>query len=281
MTKLRDLVADYLIPQLTVLVDAPTHIRAGEDVTHPTRVAARRLRSTVRVFPELFEVPKAGRLDEELQWWAGVLGDVRDLDVQAERLGAALDALPEELVLGPVRAQLDAFLAGRHEAALTRLHEAMDSPRHAALDALLRAWRSEPPFTDAADVGAKKVTRYVQRADRKTHRRLAQASKAYRRGDPEADVLMHRARKAGKRHRYAVELATPVLGTKADAVVASRKEFQELLGEHQDSVVAAGLLRELGAQAGADGTNGFTWGVLHEREQEAAAHGVRQLRRYL
>ena len=281
MTQLRALVTDYLTTQLTVLVDAPTHVRAGEDVTHPTRVAARRLRSTVRVFPELFEVPKAGRLDEELQWWAGVLGDVRDLDVQSARLAAALDALPDDLVLGPVRTQLAEFVAVRHGAATARLHEAMDSPRYQTLDALLRAWRAEPPFTDAADGGAKKLARYVQRADRKTHKRLAQASKAYRRGDPEADVLMHRARKAGKRHRYAVELATPVLGKRADAIVESRKEFQELLGEHQDSVVAEGLLRELGAQAGADGTNGFTWGLLHAREQEAARRVVLELRRFL
>ena len=92
---------------------------------------------------------------------------------------------------------------------------------------------------------------------------------------------MHRARKAGKRHRYAVELAAPVLGKKADRIVASRKEFQELLGEHQDSVVAAGLLRELGALAGADGQNGFTWGLLHAREQAVAQQVVRDLRRYL
>ena len=56
MKTLRDLVAAYLTEQLTVLVDAPAHIRAGEDVTHPTRVAVRRTRSTLRVFPELFEV---------------------------------------------------------------------------------------------------------------------------------------------------------------------------------------------------------------------------------
>ena len=141
MTTLRDLVADYLTTQLTVLVDAPTHIRAGEDVTHPTRVAARRLRSTVRVFPELFEVPKAGRLDEELQWWAGVLGDVRDLDVQSGRLSAALAAVPDDLAMGPLRQQLETFVTERHGAAMTRLHEAMDSPRYKALDALL-AYRS-------------------------------------------------------------------------------------------------------------------------------------------
>ena len=280
-TTLRALVADYLTVQLTVLVDAPTHIRAGEDVTHPTRVAVRRLRSTVRVFPELFEVPKAGRLDEELQWWASVLGEVRDLDVQSARLGAALDAVPGDLAMGPVRRQLAEFIAVRRGAAMAALHEALDSPRYTTLDALLHGWRSDPPFTAAADVAAKKVARYVERADRRTHKRLAQASRAYRRGEPDADALMHRARKAGKRHRYAVELAAPVLGKKADTIVASRKAFQELLGEHQDSIVAEGLLRELGVLASTDGENGFTWGLLHAREQQAARSVVRDLRRFL
>ena len=281
MTTLRALVTDYLTVQLTLLVDAPTRIRAGEDVTHPTRVAVRRLRSTVRVFPELFEVPKAARLDEELQWWAGVLGVVRDLDVQSGRLDAALDAVPDDLVLGPVRSRLAEFVAVRRGAAVAALHEALDSPRYRALDALLHGWRADPPFTAAADVAAKKVARYVARADRSTHKRLARASRAYRLDEPDADELMHRARKAGKRHRYAVELAAPVLGRKADAVVAARKEFQELLGEHQDSVVAEGLLRELGVLAGAEGENGFTWGLLHAREQAVGRAVVAELRRFL
>ena len=280
-TTLRELAARYLSEQLTVLIDAPTHIRAGEDVTHPTRVAVRRLRSTLRVFPELFEVPKAARLDDELRWWAGVLGAVRDLDVQSARLTAALDAVPGELTMGPVRAQLEEFVAHRHGAALAEVHEVLDSPRYRALEALLHAWRSDAPVTGAGEVPARQVERYVKRADKKTYRRLDQASRAYRRDDPEADVLLHSARKAGKRHRYAVELAAPVLGKKADAIVKHRKEFQELLGEHQDSIVAGGLLRELGALAGADGQNGFTWGLLHAREQQAAEAVVRELRRFL
>lgn len=281
MKTLRDLVAAYLTEQLTVLVDAPAHIRAGEDVTHPTRVAVRRIRSTLRVFPELFEVPKAGRLDDELQWWAGLLGEVRDLDVQSERLGAALDAVPDELALGPLRRQLAELVDVRRGAALRTVHEALDSPRYRTLEVLLHAWRADPPFTAAADESAKRAARYVTRADKKTHRRLVQASKAYRAGAADADELMHRARKAGKRHRYAVELATPVLGSKADAIVKERKAFQELLGEHQDSVVAGGLLRELGVAAGAAGENGFTWGLLHAREQEIARVIVRKLRHYL
>lgn len=281
MTTLRDLVAAYLTEQLTILVEAPARIRAGEDVTHPTRVAVRRTRSTLRVFPELFEVPKAGRLDDELRWWAGVLGAVRDLDVQSARLAAALDAVPDELAMGPLRTQLAEFVAVRRRVAMDEVHASLDSPRYRTLEALLHAWRADPPFTEAADRPAGQVARYVKRADRKTHRRLAHASTAYRQGDPEADVLLHKARKAGKRHRYAVELAAPVLGKKADAIVAHRKEFQELLGEHQDSIVAEGLLRELGVLASTDGHNGFTWGLLYAREQEAARVIVKKLRRYL
>ena len=281
MTTLRDLVQTYLHEQLTVLVDAPALIRAGEDVTHPTRVAVRRTRSTLKVLPELFEVPKAGRLDDELRWWAGLLGDVRDLDVQTARLGAALDAVPDELALGPLRRQLAELLDVRRSAALHELRAALDTRRYRTLETLLHAWRVEPPFTEAADRPGTKVARYVKRADRATHRRLARASKAYRAGRPDADELLHRARKAGKRHRYAVELAAPALGKKADAIVKQRKEFQELLGEHQDSIVAEGLLRELGVRAGAAGENGFTWGLLHAREQQAAREIVQQLRRYL
>ena len=45
------------------------------------------------------------------------------------------------------------------------------------------------------------------------------------------------------------------------------KAVQELLGEHQDSVVARGLLREMGAAAPTEGGNGFAFGWLLRDEQ--------------
>ena len=48
------------------------------------------------------------------------------------------------------------------------------------------------------------------------------------------------------------------------------KAVQELLGEHQDGVVARPVLRELGAKARLDGENGFTFGLLHGLETAAA-----------
>jgi CHAD domain-containing protein len=73
-------------------------------------------------------------------------------------------------------------------------------------------------------------------------------------------------RKAAKRLRYAAELAEPALGRPATELRKAVKEVQELLGEHQDSVVARGLLLELGAGRG----NGFAFGWLLRDEQARA-----------
>ena len=42
-----------------MIIDSEAQLRAGEDVIHTTRVAVRRLRSTIRVFSELFDASEA------------------------------------------------------------------------------------------------------------------------------------------------------------------------------------------------------------------------------
>ena len=89
--------------------------------------------------------------------------------------------------------------------------------------------------------------------------------------------FVHRARKTSKRHRYVVELAQPVLGTKAEKIVARRKKLQDVLGDYQDSHVASAFIRELGARVGThEGQNGFTYGVLLgiERQRLQQLHDV-------
>ena len=90
----RDVVGDYVSEQCTVIIDSENQLRAGENVIHTTRVAVRRLRSTIRVFSELFDPSEAGHLEEELVWWAGLPGAVRDLDILAQRQSRLLDELP-------------------------------------------------------------------------------------------------------------------------------------------------------------------------------------------
>ena len=83
---------------------------------------------------------------------------------------------------------------------------------------------------------------------------------------------LHRARKAAKRARYAGELTRGLVGKKKGKKrVAEYKKVQQVLGEHQDSVVALGILRTLGARAGSTGgENGFTFGLLYGLELQAA-----------
>lgn len=268
--ELHRLITDYVSEQCTVLLDAEASLRAREDVIHPTRVAVRRLRSTLRVFAEVFDIARSGQLEDELVWWAGLLGGVRDLDILGARLDAAVDGLAPELVLGPVRAHLQTEIGARRHAALDVVVETLDGERYQSLAASLREWRSDTPYVGGSDRGPAKVGFYVKRADQKVRQRLAVAVAAERAGETGAGELLHRARKSGKRHRYALELAAPVLGEKAVRAIAARRELQDVLGDRQDSIVTAEFLREVGAQVGTvPGHNGFTYGLLYAREVDS------------
>jgi CHAD domain-containing protein len=256
-------VTAYLATQCREIVLGDLGLRRSKPVVHPTRVAIRRLRSTLRVFAPLFEADQLTELETELVWYAGLLGGVRDLEVLSARLLAQVAELPSEFVLGPVAARIDATLHTDHQQHLALVAEALDGERYLALLEALARWRATPPFTDAAAEPAPALKTYVKKAQRKLNRRLRSAG-----GDPEA---LHSARKAGKRFRYAAELSEPVLGKWATKSIDQGKKLQELLGEHQDSVVSADFLRRLGAAAGSDADqNGFTYGLLLAREWQRA-----------
>jgi len=91
------------------------------------------------------------------------------------------------------------------------------------------------------------------------------------------DLAVHDARKAGKRLRYATEVARPDVGDEAVRFAKAMKGFQTALGEHQDTVVAREALRELAAQAHVAGENGFSFGILHAQDGALAARIEEQL----
>jgi CHAD domain-containing protein len=277
----RDVVGEYISEQCTVIIDSENQLRAGENVIHTTRVAVRRLRSTIRVFSELFDPSESGHLEQELVWWAGLLGNVRDMDILAQRQAALLDELPSELTLGPVASTIQAELAVRRKQAMDAMLEALDSERYRKLVGLVHHWRSDPPFTAAADASADSIDSAIKKARKRVSKRLGAAVAARRAGEP-SDELFHRARKATKRHRYAVEAAVPVWGSKADKIISQRKDLQDVLGNHQDSIVSAAFLRELGGRLGIrSGQNGFSYGILYAREIEAGDSLLDDLKPFL
>jgi CHAD domain-containing protein len=277
----RALVGDYIAEQCTVIINSEAELRAGENVVHTTRVAARRLRSTIRVFPDLFDPSEAGHLEEELVWWAGLLGSLRDLDILAQRQAALLAELPAELILGPVASTIETELAVRRKQAADAVVEALDSVRFRKLIGLMHRWRSDAPFTSATDASPNAINPMIKKAKKKAGKRLTMAVTARRAGEP-SDELFHRARRATKRYRYAVEAAQPLWGSKADKIISERKDLQDLLGSHQDAIVSAGFLREIGARRGIrSGQNGFSYGVIYAREIAAGDSLLDDLKPFL
>lgn len=277
-----DLARAYLAEQAGVIIDAEQALREREPVIHPTRVGCRRLRSTLRTYDKVVDPARADALEQELVWFAGLLGEVRDLDILEARLTDDLAELDAELVVGPVASQLETELSAQRKVAWEAVIEALDTDRYRNLLAELHRWRSDAPLTVMARLPVAKIKKYVKRANKKLDKRLNLAIEAQLAGDPEAGELLHSARKAGKRARYAVELAAPLLGSKADKIIARRKDLQDVLGEHQDSIVAAAFLRSEGIRLGTrSGHNGFTYGLLYGREMARQDAIADQLRPFL
>jgi CHAD domain-containing protein len=271
-----DVVADYVAEQQQMMLAGDLALRRGQDdVIHKTRVATRRLRSTLRSFNPLVEPTWAAGLDAELRWYAGLLGQVRDRQVLWQRLDRMVDNLPDTQVLGPVRARIDGELGREQAEHWQSLQDELCGPRYLALLTQIDQWVTDPRWTPAANKPTSILPKLVRRAERKVSRRLDRANKT-----GEVSEL-HGARKAAKRARYAAELAAPLISNKpARKNVKRYQELQDLLGEHQDSHVSADLLRRLAAKAGTTpGENGFTFGVLYEQEHQNARTSRDEARR--
>jgi CHAD domain-containing protein len=271
----RQALRTYLVDQIDEIFAGDVSLRRDQDPIHDTRVAIRRLRSTLRVFSTLLDETTVAATESELRWFAGLLGEVRDCAVQRERFTAAVAQLPPDLVLGPVAHRIQAELLAEQVSARARVDEAMTSERYFSLLGTLSRWRTEPPIVGRPD--RRTLDTLSRRAGRTARRRLRAALRS------DDDALMHRARKAVKRARYAAELASPA-GTSASTTrtIKRYKTVQRILGDHQDSVVAAERLRQFAVTAGtAGGENGFTFGVLYARERQIAEDARRQAHRQL
>ena len=140
---------------------------------------------------------------------------------------------------------LDALESERYLALLERLEHAVESPRLVATDETVE---------DIAAREFKKLRKAARRA-----------------GTDATDEELHALRIRGKRARYAAELAETVVGKRATEFIREAKAFQDVLGDHQDAVVAETKIREL--VRGRGGTVlAFSAGRLVEREERRREH---------
>ncbi len=241
--------------------DAPVR-RAAPDAVHQMRVACRRLRSDLRTFGPLVDPDWAGGLRDELKWLADSLRAARDLEVLRERIAAAARADPLAPLDAGAVARIDAVLAERERHALAEVEVALAAPRYAALlERVVEAARYPALTDDAALPAAQALTPLVAKAWRK----LERAARKLEPGAPDDD--WHEVRIKAKRARYAAEAAAPALGSAPQRLGSAASSLQDLLGDHQDAVVAAETLLGIAAEHPDDLHLALACGRLVERER--------------
>ena len=153
------------------------------------------------------------------------------------RMRKRASRLPDEDSGGASRvlAALETTRDRAYEELLSRLR----SERYLALlDQLVEA-ANAPALLPGSDEAAAAALPLLVRGPLQT---LAKQVSAL--GDEPTDDELHAVRLRTKRSRYAAEAVEPVVGKRARAVAAASAELQDVLGEHQDAVVAEQWLRE-------------------------------------
>lgn len=263
-----EVVIAYLADQVQALLSQDPRVRrAEEDAVHQMRVASRRLRSTLKAFRSV--VTNTDHVQDELRWIATVLGEARDLEVIRARFAGELRDLPPELVVGPVRNRLGDDLLERERQAYGRINEALSGERYYRLLDALDALVATPQLGKAAREPARDKLRDVAEANwRRVTKKydIAMAVDDLR----HREIAMHDVRKAAKRARYTAEALRPILGGRMKRLAKLAEGVQEILGAHQDGVVAQETLLKEAEPARRAGEDTFTYGLLVGIERNAA-----------
>jgi CHAD domain-containing protein len=266
-----EVIGRYLREQVETIRERDPQVRLeAADAVHKMRVASRRLRSALQTFKPLVAVEPVRTLRAELKWLAGELGAARDAEVQRDTLDDALDAEDRKKLLDRgARRTVDGHAAREHRAALSNLKQVMDSDRYRDLITRLDELIDNPPMTARAGRPAAKVLpKRVARSYDKVARAMTEAASLT--PGPERDGILHAARKAAKRSRYAAEAVSPAFGKPARRFAAAMEDVQEELGQYHDGVVLLARLHELALEQDSAAA-AFTYGRLHAQQEAQSA----------
>ena len=236
-----DVIRNALAASVARLVAHDPGVRLGDDPedVHQARVATRRLRSDLRTFHSLLDPDWTQSLRQDLKSIGSDLGAVRDTEVLLDRLRAHAERLPAG-DQATARKIIQRLLQ-RWDAARADLRETLGSTRYAELlDRLVEAAR-EPALVPSAvdDRAADVLPPLVSKPWKKLSTAVDELP------DDPSDEELHHVRIKAKRCRYAAEAVAPAVGKQARAFAKAIAEVQEVLGEHQDAVVAEQWLRDV------------------------------------
>ena len=233
--------------------DPGVRLAVDPEAVHDMRVATRRLRAMLRAAADMVEPEWSEPLRDELKWLAGELGPLRDADAVPEDLRAETSGFQGDDRRGADR--LVELVEEDRRAAHARAIAALRGERYLALlQELERAARA--PHVRSAEVALEGIARTEFRKLRDEARRISADS---------SDHEVHALRIRGKRARYAAELAETAVGKRARRFLEHAKRFQDVVGEHQDAVVAEEHLRQLAERGGYEAA--FATGRLAEQQR--------------
>ncbi|RAR68226.1 CHAD domain-containing protein [Paraburkholderia unamae] len=237
---------------------------------HQMRVAQRRLRTAMRIFSRWRDDTWTTRIEPDLKWLGGLLGDARDRDVFVESTLPALAAA--DIEPGRWDAIRDEANAQRL-AARARLREALASPRYARVALAWLQWLDELARR-ARDAGAagRSLHRHAKRRVRRYYEELAGTQKL----TAIDEASRHRARINAKYLRYTIEFFAALTSRRTRMEVArTLARLQSVLGDGNDAAVALRYLERMDAEPY---QLGFARGWCEAVKRYTAKEGERLLR---
>jgi CHAD domain-containing protein len=235
------------------------------------RIAQRRLRTALRIFPHWEDDAWKTRVAPDLKWLGTVLGEARDWDVFVDSSLPALAAADADSARWiATRESADALRLEAREGVQT----AMGSARYAQLALAWLEWLSglpsrEPPGK-AADTS---LCAYAQKRVRKYYRRLISAPKL----TTLDESARHKERIQAKYLRYTLEFFESIASQKTRRESAKTvARMQTVLGDGNDAAVALRYLQQIDAPPY---QSGFAHGWCEASKRYTAQEGERLLRR--
>ncbi len=203
---------------------------------HQARVSIRRLRSILRTFSGLFESKWAKPMLVELSWYAGVLGEIRDLDVLRTGIVKSLWLIEDEPAQSDVVQHLDQDIkVAQERGTLERT-----TKRYALLVDEIATIGSSVVFDVDAQGPASEVLSSQLKGAWRDVRRAADEARA-----DSTNENLHEVRKELKRLQCACEVLGLVAGKPAVRVARAAEKTQTKLGVVHDEAVASLWLKSL------------------------------------
>jgi len=247
-----DAVVGLLSQHLVAMRFAEVGVRAegsAEDL-HRMRVAARRLRSVVRAFRELWPDDVAARLLGALADGSRELAAVRDFDVLLASLAGASARLP--VALRGAAEQVAAWIRGEGTAARAALQATLRSD-----DRLRRQTGIEGDLAALDRTGPRAQTPVAEDVPLRIARAAARVRKLLRALPPDLPLgPLHELRIASKRLRYVAEQFADLPGIDAGKALDRLAALQQATGDVCDCDAAAARLLEWLRPATAAGPDG-------------------------